>query len=150
MNGLSHKPKAPKPAEDEDDSSAKLDKAIVLYFPAPVLGSNVGAHCGDCWKFIGSESGPGECIEVDGDIQPAHGVCGLYVNGRVFDGVKPDLPVPVAKISKVIAGYVEQGPTHCGNCEYYMGSEEGSGPCKKVQGTVEYDGCCNHWESESE
>jgi hypothetical protein len=128
----------------------KLDKAIVLYFPGETLGSKVGAHCGDCWKFIGSEAGPGQCIEVAGEITPAHGVCGLYVNGRVFDGVKPKLPKSVVQISKVIAGYVEQGPTHCGNCEYYMGSFEGSGPCKKVDGTVQYFGCCNHWEQKDE
>ena len=128
--------------------ASKLDKAIVLYFDEEALGSKVGAHCGDCWKFIGSESGPGECIEVEGAINPAHGVCGLYFNGRVFDGVKPNLPEDVVQISKTIAGYVEEGPTHCGNCEYYRGSEDGSGPCEKVAGTVEYFGCCNHWESE--
>ena len=126
----------------------KLEKPVVLYMPGKVLGSHVGAHCGDCWKFIGSESGSGKCIEVDGEINPAHGVCGLYVNGRVFDGVKPKLPVPVDKISKQVAGYVEQGPTHCGNCENYRGTEDGSGPCTEVAGTVEYFGCCNQWEQE--
>jgi hypothetical protein len=130
------------------ERKGKLDKAIVLYFNEEALGSKVGAHCGDCWKFVGSESGEGTCIEVAGAINPAHGVCGLYVNGRVFDGVKPALPTPVVQISKTIAGYVEQGPTHCGNCEYYEGTEDGSGPCKKVAGTVEFFGCCNHWEGE--
>jgi hypothetical protein len=132
------------------ERAGKLDKAIVLYFPATVLGSNVGAHCGDCWKYVGTESGTGECIEVAGEINPAHGVCGLYVNGRVFDGVKPELPTPVVQISKTIAGYVEEAPTHCGNCEYYRGTEDGSGPCKKVAGVVEFLGCCNHWESKEE
>ncbi len=131
-----------------NQDSGKIEKPVVLYMPSEVLGSNVGAHCGDCWKFIGSESGPGKCIEVDGAINPAHGVCGLYVNGRVFDGVKPKLPVPVDKISKQIAGYVEQGPTHCGNCEHYRGAEDGSGPCTEVKGIVEYFGCCNQWEME--
>jgi hypothetical protein len=139
-----------KQAEAKPKVSAKLDKAIVLYFPEEELGSHVGAHCGDCWKFIGSEDGPGQCIEVDGAINPAHGVCGLYVNGRVFDGIEPNLPVPVAKISKEIAGYIEQGPTHCGNCEYYLGGDEMSGACRKVEGVVEFDGCCNHWESKEE
>jgi hypothetical protein len=126
----------------------KLDKAVVLYFPAKVLGSNVGAHCGDCWKFIGSESGEGKCIEVEGNINGPHGVCGLYINGRVFDGSQPDLPVPVEKIPQSVAGYVEIGPTHCGNCEYYEGKEFSDGPCAKVEGKVEYDGCCNQWEPE--
>ena len=126
----------------------KLDKAIVLYMGAAVLGSHVGAHCGDCWKFVGSEGQTGKCIEVAGPINGPHGVCGLYVNGRVFDGVKPNLPEQVNQISKEIAGYIEDGPTHCGSCEYYRGSEDGSGPCEKVAGTVEYFGCCNHWESD--
>lgn len=133
-------------AEAKKAKPQKLDKAIVLYFDEEALGSKVGAHCGDCWKFIGSESGTGTCIEVEGPINPAHGVCGLYFNGRVFDGEKPNLPVDVVQISKTIAGYVEQGPTHCGNCEYYRGTDDGSGPCAKVAGTVEYFGCCNHWE----
>jgi hypothetical protein len=132
------------------DKSNKLDKAIVLYFDEESLGSKVGAHCGDCWKFIGSESSHGKCIEVAGPINGPHGVCGLYVNGRVFDGIKPNLPVDVDQISKETAGYVEEGPTHCGNCEYYRGSENGNGPCMKVAGTVEYFGCCNHWESEDD
>jgi hypothetical protein len=125
----------------------KIDKAVVLYMPPKVLGSNVGAHCGDCWKFVGSESGkPGKCIEVEGPINPAHGVCGLYVNGRVFDGVKPKLPEPVFQISKEIAGYVEQGPTHCGNCDEKLGGDSLKSPCKKVAGEIEYFGCCNRWE----
>ena len=124
----------------------KLDKAIVLYFPAKILGSAVGAHCGDCWKFVGSETGPGKCIEVEGAINPAHGVCGLYVNGRVFDGVKPRLPESVHQVSKLTAGYIEEGPTHCGNCEYYRGYQQPRGVCAKVEGFVEFEGCCNHWE----
>lgn len=128
----------------------KLDKAVVLYMPAEVIGSNVGAHCGDCWKFIGSESGSGKCVEVEGAINPAHGVCGLYVNGRVFDGVKPNLPETVVQISKAIAGYVENGPTHCHSCEYYRGTQEGSGPCEKVSGAVEAFGCCNQWQEDDD
>lgn len=127
-------------------SSGKLSKDVVLYMPGSVLGLKVGAHCGDCWKFIGSESGPGECIEVEGDINPAHGVCGLFVMGRVFDGKKPTFSIE--KVSKKIAGYVEKGPTHCDSCEYYEGVHEGTGPCEKVEGTVEFDGCCNQWDDE--
>jgi hypothetical protein len=125
----------------------KLDKAVVLYMPAKTLGSNVGAHCGDCWKFVGSEGGPyGSCIEVDGRISGPHGVCGLYVNGRVFDGVKPNLPTEVVKISKEIAGYVELGPTHCGNCDEKLGGDSLRSECKKVEGEIEFFGCCNRWE----
>jgi len=129
----------------------KLDKAVVLYMPGKVLGSNVGAHCGDCWKFVGSETGkPGECIEVDGPINPAHGVCGLYVNGRVFDGVKPNLPCYPKKVSKKIAGYVEIGPTHCGNCDEKLGGSSPVSECKKVEGEIEFLGCCNRWEEKRE
>jgi len=128
----------------------KLDKAVVLYMGDEVLGSHVGAHCGDCWKFVGSESGTGKCIEVDGPINPAHGVCGLYVNGRVFDGIKPKLPEPVHRISKEIAGYVEQGPTHCGNCDEKLGGDALTSLCKKVEGTIEFFGCCNRWEPKEE
>lgn len=128
----------------------KLEKAVVLYMPGKVIGSNVGAHCGDCWKFVGMEAGPGVCIEVEGKIQPAHGVCGLYCNGRVFDGVAPKLPKPVKKVSKAIAGYVEEGPTHCGGCEYYQGGAKPVSTCEKVEGDIEYNGCCNQWEEGSE
>jgi hypothetical protein len=133
-------------------AEGKLDKAVVLYFPAKVLGSNVGAHCGDCWKFIGSEIGSGKCIEVAGAINPAHGVCGLYVNGRVFDRVKPNIPKPavdgkpIAQLSKEVAGYVEEGPTHCGNCDEKLGGDSAVSECKKVEGQIEFDGCCNRWE----
>jgi hypothetical protein len=116
---------------------SKLDKAVVLYFPAKVLGSAVGAHCGDCWKFVEGEGGSGECQEVEGDILAAHGICGLFVNGR---------SEVENKISKAVAGYAETGPTHCGNCEYFGGGDAASGPCQKVAGTVEYEGCCNQWE----
>lgn len=125
---------------------AKLDQAVVLYMNAETLGSQVGAHCGDCWKYVGSEKGAGKCIEVEGPINPAHGVCGLYVNGRVFDGRKPD-DFSIVQISKVVAGYFEQGPTHCGVCEYF----EGRSACRKVRNypqAIEDGGCCNQFESE--
>jgi hypothetical protein len=124
-------------------NSHKLEQAVVLYMNAKTLGSRVGAHCGDCWKYVGSESGSGQCVEVEGDINPAHGVCGLYVNGRLFDGKKPDFEIP--KVSKVVAGYVEQGPTHCENCDEFVSRDN----CKKVENypqTIEEGGCCNRWE----
>jgi hypothetical protein len=124
--------------------SNKLSQAVVLYMPAKVLGSNVGAHCGDCWKFVGAKgTQTGTCIEVEGDINGPHGVCGLYVNGRTFDGKKPDFSI--AKISKVAAGYIESGPTHCQSCEYF----HGRGNCEKVENkpaTIEEFGCCNKWD----
>ena len=133
-------------AVQKPKTTEKLDKAVVLYMSAKVLGSHVGAHCGDCWKFIGSENASGECIEVAGEINGPHGVCGLYVNGRVFDGTKPNLPEAVVQITKEVAGYVENGPTHCGNCEYMMNNTESTSPCRKVAGEIEYFGCCNQWE----
>jgi hypothetical protein len=78
---------------------------------------------------------------VDGEILAAHGVCGLFVNGR--EAVEK-------KLSKELAGYVEEGPTHCGNCEYYTGGKKQSGACRKVGGLVEFHGCCNQWEERDE
>jgi hypothetical protein len=128
--------------------SHKLDQAVVLYMNAKTLGSRVGAHCGDCWKFVAGEVESGECIEVEGDINGPHGVCGLYVNGRVFEnGRKPDFSV--VKVSKIVAGYVEQGPTHCENCDEFVSRDN----CKKVENypqTIEEGGCCNRWEPEGE
>ena len=120
----------------------KLDKAVVLYFPGKDIGAATGARCGICWKFITS----GECVEVEGDINPVRGICGLYCHGTP----RTEDPEGVDRVSKEVAGYANVGPTHCGDCEYYGGGEAKSGPCEKVEGTVEYSGCCNHWEEKEE
>jgi len=119
-----------------------LSKGEALYFEPESIGSPEGAHCAICWKFNHIAR---TCVEVDGPINGLHGICGLYVNGAPRG---QDLNVfPARKVNKVEAGYSEQGPTHCGNCDemlrraVYMTS-----PCKKVLGEVDGRACCNVWE----
>lgn len=123
----------------------KLDPAVVLYLPAASIKAPAGASCGACWKFLGEKTAKGQCVEVEGSIDGPTGVCGLYINGSVFEGASSQ-PVPgIVRISKALSGYSEEGPTHCGTCEYY-GGDQSSGPCAKVRGTVEFNGCCNRFE----
>lgn len=119
----------------------KLEKAVVLYFTAEEIGSPEGARCGKCMMFVSG----GFCTIVQGKIDGTHGVCGLYVNGPMEH---EEEAADMAMTPKLVAGYIENGPTHCGNCEYYGGWEKKQGPCEKVRGTVEYHGCCNAWEGE--
>jgi len=140
----------PAPAGEVLGEPGKLDPAIVLYFPASEIGEEDGARCGACMMYVAAR-GPniGRCTVVEGAIRGDTGVCGLYVHG------KHSGPEMKGMISKEIAGYIENGPTHCGNCEYYggvpdSGGDDESGPCEKVSGTVEFHGCCNYWEASGE
>lgn len=120
-----------------------LDKAEALYFEPESIGSPDGASCGICWKFDPSKR---LCLEVDGPISGLRGICGLYVNGDPVAHKMPLALMPARKISKREAGYSEQGPTHCGNCEEMMiPSIYGVSPCKKVNGMVDGRGCCSLW-----
>src|SRR5262249_15934043 len=103
------------------------DKGAVLYFPPPDIGAGSGARCGNCSQF----KEPASCDIVEGKIL-ANCVCGLFV--------------PRWKLSQKVAGYITDGPTHCGSCEYYGGGKDDRGPCEKVEGFVSYDGCCDLWE----
>lgn len=121
-----------------------LDKSAALYFGPESIGSPDGARCGICWKFNPLARG---CVEVNGQISAARGICGLYVNGDPVGHKLPDGLTPTRKISKAEAGYSEQGPTHCGNCdEMIRRTVYGSSPCKKVAGLVDGRACCNVWE----
>jgi hypothetical protein len=115
--------------------SDKLSKSVVLYFPPALIGQNEGARCGKCIMFVRT----GHCTAVAGSIDGEHGVCGLYVHGRTSGSDVQGM------IPKHAAGYTEEGPTHCGNCEYYGGGIKPDGPCRKVEGEVAYNGCCNFW-----
>lgn len=120
-----------------------LDKAEVLYFEPESIGSPEGARCGICWKFNPFNK---LCVEVEGSISGMRGICGLYVNGDPAGAKIPLAVVPARKISKREAGYSEQGPTHCGNCdEMFIPVVYGQSPCKEVVGMVEGRGCCNVW-----
>ena len=92
-----------------------------------------------------SESAHYQRVEVEGNISGVRGICGLYVNGApVGNQINP---APSRKVSKVEAGYIEQGPTHCGNCdEMFRRAVYMTSPCKKVAGMVDGRACCNLWE----
>lgn len=119
----------------------RLQKSVALYYEPESIGSPDGARCDICWKFNSVDN---LCVEVDGRINGPRGICGLYVYGtpvanRIFLG-------PSRKVTKEEAGYSEEGPTHCGNCdEMLVRTVYGSSPCKKVQGPVEGRACCNLW-----
>jgi hypothetical protein len=127
--------------------SELIDKSVALYFTPESIGSPDGAHCSICWKF---DPFAKTCVEVDGDINGIRGICGLYVNGDPMGHKIPVSTVPARKVSKAEAGYAENGPTHCGNCDemitraVYMAS-----PCKKVKGQVDGRACCGLWEKAS-
>lgn len=104
-----------------------IEKSQALYFSPESIGSDKGARCGIC-IFYQDKS----CKIVLGNINPDKGICGLYIN-------KP--------VSKQEAGYVEQGPTHCANCdEMLVPKLFGESRCKKVTGLVEGRACCGLWE----
>ena len=104
-----------------------IDKSRALYFEPENIGSDDGARCGLC-RFYTNHL----CEIVEGAIDPDVGICGLYL-------FKP--------VSKAEAGYVEQGPTHCANCEEMLVPKLfGASRCKKVEGFVEGRACCDLWE----
>lgn len=121
-----------------------LDKSTVLYFEPESIGSPDGARCGICWKF---DPFKGLCVEVAGSINGTRGICGLYVNGEPTGNRIAELAMlGPRKISATEAGYVEKGPTHCGNCEEMMiPLTYGESPCKKVTGLVDGRACCTLW-----
>lgn len=114
----------------------KLDKAVVLYMPAR-LNPKQGFRCGVCLmavKDIGACS-----ILTPASVNLATGVCGLFVPG---DPVTSETHPPQQIVPKAIAGYTEDGPTYCGNCRYFRSG----GTCAVVAGSIDFFGCCNHWE----
>ncbi len=120
----------------------KVDPAVVLYLSPVAIGELEGARCGRCMMFVPEKEGQGHCTVVAGSINGATGVCGLYVHGE-HEG--PDMH---GMLEKVFVGYVENGPTHCMNCEYMEDRGLGKSSCVKVAGIIEGRGCCNAWEEE--
>lgn len=109
----------------------KIDKGAALYFPAEDIGSDAGAKCGNCSQYKEQDKASGACDVVLGKIS-ANGVCGLFV--------------PRWKVAQKVAGYIADGPTHCGSCEYYGGGRDERSPCAKVEGFVQFQGCCSLWQ----
>lgn len=124
------------------NSDKKLAKSSVLYYPAKDIVEKDGAHCGKCMMFFEDKDG-GKCTVVEGAIDGPTGVCGLYVHGKHMG------PTMDGTLEKSTVGYIEDGPTQCGNCEYYIGDSK-SGICRKVAGRIEFRGCCNLWEANEE
>lgn len=118
-----------------------IEKSQALYFNPESIGSDSGASCGICWKFNHKEN---LCCEVEGTISPKKGICGLYVHGEPY---ADKLKASIRQVTKAEAGYSEEGPTHCVNCdEMLIPKLYGESRCKKVEGLVEGRGCCGLWE----
>lgn len=132
----------------------KLTKAQAVYFPQTILGTpgRPGASCGTCALRAYGRYGEEECLYVHKDgssdcrVSFASGVCALYIQGGASSGSpKPTVP-------RLVAGYYEgrDVPTHCGNCEYFegVGGSSLAGTCRKVDGLVNANACCNLWQGE--
>ncbi len=50
-------------------------------------------------------------------------------------------PEVVVKEGKVEAGYATDGPFYCGRCRFFIAP----GACKKVQGVIRREDCCNYF-----
>ena len=122
---------------------SKLSKVEAVYLTAAqVGGSDLGTRCGKCRDFIVLTS---ECmITQTSQVSATHGTCTQYLHGAPHAAGRP-----LRLISKSDVGYIEgrEVPTYCGRCEYYGGGEY-SGPCAKVEGDVDYKGCCNLYEAQ--
>lgn len=136
ISGLPKEPDGITPPPEEEE---KLAQDVVLYM-GPDLINGAGAYCGGCALFIKETS---ECaILKPAKVSEAHGVCGLYVPGKPGSAktLKSLAAIPVS-----VAGYIEDAPTKCGTCEYFLKKEHA---CKVVEGKIEAGGCCNRWEEE--
>ena len=122
---------------------SKLSKAEAVYLTAAQVGGpDLGTRCGKCRDFVAVSS---ECVILtDPKVSGARGTCTQYLfgSGPLINGLK-------YLISKEAVGYIEgrDVPTYCGRCEYY-GGDQHSGPCAKVEGDVDYEGCCNLYQAQ--
>lgn len=124
--------------ESYTNMSDKLGKPIVLYMPAKLLNNPEGGFkCGVCMMGTSDTS---ECTILEpSNIDLEYGVCGLFVPGK--NTTAKDHP-PMEIVPKGVAGYSEDAPTYCGVCKHFIPKND----CKKVNGDIDYYGCCNHWE----
>lgn len=132
--------------QENEGKDGKLKPEVVVYLKPEVIGNKEGAHCGACFFFNRPTS---ECfLTSPAHCNAEHGVCDFYLGGNLFEAINKHegKPQPQKVVPKKVAGYIEKGPTHCANCEYF-GGKEYPGECSKVQGAVEGEGCCNAWES---
>lgn len=123
----------------KQDKGEKLAQDVVLYMGPELINGN-GAYCGGCALFIRDLS---HCaILSPAKVDEKKGVCGLYIPGTSTNSTKMKA---LAAIPAKVAGYIEDGPTKCGTCEYFLRKEHA---CQVVEGKIEAGGCCNRWEEE--
>lgn len=120
----------------------KITKVEAVYLTVDQVGGpDLGTRCGKCRDFIQLTS---ECtITIDSKVSGARGTCTQYIYGN-----PQKYGIPRLLISKSAVGYIEgrEIPTYCGRCEYYGGTKY-EGPCARVEGDVEYGGCCNLYQA---
>lgn len=121
----------------------KLTKAAAGYLSAKLVGTEeVGTSCQKCRDFIRDTS---ECLIVDDPkVSGPRGTCTQYLKGIPYYRAKPLRLVP-----KEVVGYIEGSdvPTFCGRCEYFSEHGRLKGECAKVEGSIDWGGCCNVYEA---
>jgi hypothetical protein len=130
-----------KPIQEHETPDGKLPAEKVVYLNPDQTGG--GCHCGGCMFFNADSS---QCLLTSpAKCNAENGVCALFLGG---ESIFEDDDTPQERITKDQAGYVEDAPTRCANCEYFTPGEGEVGECEKVGGTKIYtNGCCNGWES---
>ena len=128
----------------QESEEGKASKPTVVYLTPEQIGTEEGAHCGECFFFNRETS---ECLLTSpAKCNAEHGVCDLYLHGDLRAKIEKVKLEPQQLIPKEDVGYEEDGPTHCASCEYFKDKGAESGPCEKVKGTVHSRGCCNGYE----
>lgn len=128
--------------EGEKAEKKKIKQESVVYMTPEQIGTDEGAHCGECFFFHRPTS---QCfITSPSKCNAQRGVCDYYIHGNLWKDIegKVDKIVPQELVPKEAAGYTEDGPTHCKTCEYF----EGPHACSRVRGHVDAHGCCNNWD----
>ena len=124
--------------------ASKLSKSAAGYLSAKLVGTEqIGTKCSKCRDFIEKTS---EClILTEPKVSGEHGTCTQFLKGQPYYLAKP-----LRLVSKEVVGYIEGDdvPTYCGRCEYYTEHGRLSGECSKVEGAIEYGGCCNVYEAD--
>lgn len=123
----------------------KVPKVQAGYLPARYVAGK-GTSCDSCRDFIKLNS---ECMILDPPlVSGPMGTCILYVKGKPHE-----YGSPLRLLPQRVAGYIEGNdvPTYCGRCEYYEHPNHNSSTCKGIgnseDDTVEFGGCCNHYEA---
>ncbi len=124
---------------EHEMEDGKLRPETVVYLGPEQINDDTGAHCGACFFFHKPTS---QCfLTKPAKCNAEHGVCDFYIGGENPHAENAEAG-PQELVPKTMAGYIEEGPTHCASCEYFNGKDA----CKKVGGHIEPGGCCNHWE----